>query len=107
MLEPGNPAVVMTSRDAGYVAAVAPISGRLLMVVLVGIAVFIGLLYGPVIGDRLMDTVSKKASKAAPRVFLAGLGVLLTGLVVRVQILDVAGAFLIGSVVLAAILDNY
>ncbi|HYS33092.1 MAG TPA: hypothetical protein VEM58_12625 [Streptosporangiaceae bacterium] len=70
-------------------------------------AVLIGLLWIPVLGDRLNDVLSKHAPKVAPRMLLVGLGFLLTGLVIGVQVLAVVGACLVGVLVLALILDNY
>jgi len=71
------------------------------------VIVVVLLLYIPVWWDKFSSVASKKASRAAPRVFLLGTGVLLAGLAVRVGVLDIVGACLIGAVVLAAILDNY
>ncbi len=81
--------------------------GRLILGGLVCVAVLIGVLWIPVLGDRLNSFLSKNAPKVAPRMFLVGLGFLLTGLVIHVQVLALAGACLIGVLVLALILDNY
>ena len=81
-------------------------SGRIL-VVLLGMAVMCGLLWLPVLGDRLQDLVSRNAPRFAPRMFALGLGLLVVGLIAGVKALDIAGGCLIGALVLAAILDNY
>ncbi|GEM_PF-1863748 len=78
-----------------------------MLVVLVCVAVLLGLLWVPVLGDRLYGFLSEKAPKVAPRMFLLGLGLLLTGLVVQAWILECVGACLIGVLVLGMILDNY
>ncbi|HUZ57065.1 MAG TPA: hypothetical protein VMU94_31685 [Streptosporangiaceae bacterium] len=87
--------------------AAVPLSGHGILVGLVCIAVVAGLLWVPVLGDRLTDTVSKHAPRVFPRILLLGLGLLTLGLVVHVRILDVVGGCLAGVVVLAVVLDNY
>lgn len=99
--------VRILGHHAGYVVAASSLSGRQVLVALVCVAVLFGLLWLPVLGDRLTDLLSKKAPKVAPRIFFLGLGILVTGLVIHVRILDVVGACLIGALVLGAILDNY
>jgi putative exporter of polyketide antibiotics len=89
-----------------YVVA-ASFSGRQVVVVLVCVAIFLGLLAGPVLGENIFDFFSTGAARVAPAAFLLGLGVLVAGLIVRVRILDVVGACLIGAVLLGAILINY
>lgn len=93
-------------RHAGYVVA-APLPDRPVLVLLACAVALLGLLWVPVLGDRLTGFLSRKLPKAAPRIFLIGLGVLVIGLVVRVRILEVVGACMIGGLVLGAILDNY
>jgi hypothetical protein len=83
------------------------LSGRQVLV-LVGIGVVVAvLLWLPVLGDRIMDYLSKNAPKYAPRIFFAGLGLLLLGVVAGLQPLEVAGGCLIGALVLGALVDNY
>lgn len=74
---------------------------------LVCMAVVAGVLWVPVLGDRLTATVSKHAPRVFPRMLLLGLALLVLGLVVHVGILDVVGGALAGVVVLAVIVDNY
>lgn len=87
--------------------AAGHLPGRQVLVVLAVMAVLIVLLWIPVLGDRLVDLLSRNAPKIAPRMFLLGLGILVIGLVVRVRVLDVVGGCLIGAIVLGLILDNY
>ena len=97
----------MNGPDRALSVPVIGLSGKQALVAAVGVAVLVVALCVPVWWDKLTAAASKRASKAAPRVFLLGTGVLVTGLVARVGVLDIAGACLIGAVVLAAILDNY
>jgi hypothetical protein len=83
------------------------VSGRQVVVALIVVAVIVALLAGPVLAEALLDVASKAGERAAPGAFFLGLGVLLIGLVARVQILDIAGACLIGAVLLAVILHYY
>jgi hypothetical protein len=71
------------------------------------VAILLGLLWIPVLGDRLSGFLSRTAPRAAPRMFFLGLGLLAAGLVVRIRVLDIIGACLIGALVLGVILDNY
>ena len=49
----------------------------------------------------------KGGERAAPGTFVVGLGVLVTGLVFGSKILIIAGAGLIGAIVIGFLLDNY
>jgi len=82
-------------------------SGRQAIVALVLVAVLVIVLWIPVWGDRLTAYLSKHGPKVMPRMALAGIGVLLTGLVVKVTVLDIVGGCLVGIVLLAVFLDNY
>lgn len=82
-------------------------SGRQAIVALVLVAVLVIVLWIPVWGDRLTAYLSKHGPKVMPRMALAGIGILLTGLVVKVTALDIAGGCLVGIVLLAVFLDNY
>ena len=84
-----------------------PLSGHGILVALAGVAVVAGLLWIPVLGDRLTETVSKHAPRVFPRMLLLGLALLGLGLVVHIGILDIVGGCLAGVVVLAVIVDNY
>jgi hypothetical protein len=90
-----------------YRHAGAWFSGRQVVVALIVIAVIAGLLAGPILAEALLDIASKAVERAAPGTFVLGLAVLLTGLISGVRIIDIAGACLIGAVLLAVILDNY
>ncbi len=65
------------------------------------------LLWLPVLGDRLTSYLSRNAPKFAPRIFMIGLGILVTGMITKLAVLDVAGACMIGALVLGWIYDNY
>jgi hypothetical protein len=113
--ECGEPALTMT-RSSGLIDIpgryagrdlLAPVSGRLVVGVFIGVVILVVLLAIPVLWDNLMDGFSKQAAKVAPKVFLVGAGILLAGLVIGVSVIDFVGACMMGAVVLAAILDNY
>jgi len=89
------------------VAAALGGTGALIIGGLASVAVIIVALWIPVLGDRLTAFVSTNGPKAAPKIFIVGLGLLLTGLVAGVGALVLAGASLIGLLVLALLYDNY
>jgi hypothetical protein len=74
---------------------------------LIFIAVFIALLAGPILLEFLWDLFSKAVEKTAKGGFLLGLGILLVGLLSGTRILEIAGAVVVGAVLLAVIADNY
>jgi len=74
---------------------------------LIFIAVFIALLAGPILLEFLWDLFSKTVEKTAKGGFLLGLGILLVGLLARTRVLEIAGAVVVGAVLLAVIADNY
>jgi hypothetical protein len=74
---------------------------------LIFVAVFIALLAGPLLLEFLWDLFSKTVEKMAKGGFLLGLGILLVGLLSRARILEIAGAVVVGAVLLAVIADNY
>lgn len=83
------------------------ISGHLAALVLLILAAALFFLIGPVIGQALMGAFEAQAERFAPRLFLVGLGVLVTGLVIGVQVVAVVGGGLMGAVLLAALLKHY
>ena len=93
--------------QAGHAGPGVSLTGHGILVALVAVAVVAGLLWIPVLGDRLTDTVSKHAPRVFPRMLLLGLALLGLGLVVQVGILEIVGGCLAGVVVLAVIVDNY
>ena len=99
----------MTAIASGHwrTAAAALPSGRQVIVALACVAVVVVMLWIPVLGDRLTAYLSRVGPKAAPRMFLLGLGALLAGLAFRFGALELVGGCLIGLVLLAVILDNY
>jgi hypothetical protein len=82
-------------------------SGRLAMLVLVVLGAALFFLIGPVIYQSLMGAFTAQAAKVAPRVFLIGLGVLVTGLLTGVEVIAIAGGGLMGLVLLGALLEHY
>jgi Kef-type K+ transport system membrane component KefB len=93
--------------QAGHSVAVVHLTGHGILVILISMAVVAGLLWIPVLGDQLTDTVSKHAPRVFPPMLLLGIALLVLGLVVHVGILDIVGGCLAGVVVLAVIADNY
>lgn len=83
------------------------LSGRDIIIMLICAAILAVLAVLPVLGDKLFDTVTPKATKASPITFCLGLGALLVGLFARIWVLDVTGACLMGAVILGAVLINY
>ena len=83
------------------------ISGHLAALVLLVLGAALFFLIGPVIGQALMGAFTTQAAKFAPRLFLIGLGVLVTGLVIGVQVVAVVGGGLMGAVLLGALLEHY
>ena len=82
-------------------------SGRLAKLVLVVLGAVLFFLIGPVIDQSLMGAFTAQAAKVAPRVFLIGLGVLVTGLLTGVEVIAIAGGGLMGLVLLGALLEHY
>lgn len=83
------------------------LSGRNILIAVIVLAVLLIILVIPVIAETLLNSATAVAARVAPRVFLIGLGVLVLGLVARLGILEVAGACLMGGVLLGAILRDY
>jgi hypothetical protein len=67
----------------------------------------VGLLAGPVMADRMLGTVSARARRVAPVVFVIGLAVLVLGLITDLVALDAIGGVLVGAVVLGLLAVNY
>ena len=88
-------------------AAVLPGTGGLIVGGLAAVVAISVLLWIPVLGDRLTAFVSTNGPRYAPKIFLVGLGFLLTGIVAHVDVLILVGASIIGLLALALIYDNY
>ena len=69
-------------------------SGRQIVLALLVIAAVSVILWIPVFSDQMMDFLSRTAPRYAPLTFLAGLGLLIIGLVAGVRM--VSGALLLG-----------
>jgi hypothetical protein len=82
-------------------------SARQVVVALIVVAVIVVLLAAPILFEAVCDLLSRGVERAAPGTFILGVCVLLAGLVSGVRIIDIAGASLVGAVVVAVILNNY
>ena len=82
-------------------------SFRAVLVVAAVVFVALLLLWLPVLADRFTGYLSKNLPKQAPRILLAGSGILVIGLIAKLVVLDAIGAVMIGGLVLAWIFDNY
>ena len=102
----------------GYLAGALSVSGylgrhaawfsvRQVVVALIFIAVLVALLAGPLLLEALGDLFSKGVEKATPGGFALGLVVLVIGLVTGVRFITIAGAVVLGAVVLGWIIDKY
>ncbi len=113
---PGFPAGTISGTFlAGTVSGIAGhhphiairLSGGVVVVTLLFMALVIVLLAAPVIWQAVSESLGSAAEKAAPGTFFLGLGLLLTGLVAGARLLDIAGGSLVGLVILGVIVDNY
>jgi len=102
----------------GYLAGTLSVTGylgrhaawfsvRQVVVALILIAVLVALLVGPLLLEPLGDLFSKGVKKSAPGGFVLGLAVLLIGLASGVRFITIAGAAVLGAIVLGFIIDNY
>ena len=82
-------------------------SFRAVLVLAACVCVAFVLLWLPVLSDRITGYLSKTVPRYAPRILLAGSGILVLGLITRLVILGVVGASMIGALLLAWIFDNY
>jgi hypothetical protein len=82
-------------------------SARQVVVALIFIAVFVALVAGPLLLEPVGNFLSKGVKKAAPGGFVLGLVVLLIGLASGVRFIIIAGAAVLGAIVLGVIIDNY
>jgi hypothetical protein len=85
----------------------AAFSRVLVVAIFVCVGLFIVLLACSVLGEVLSGFYNTAKEKTAWPTFLIGLGVLLTGIVTAIRILDIVGACLMGVVLLGVILENY
>jgi hypothetical protein len=91
---------------AGHFGA-ALLSGRSVILIVIAGAILVCLLAVPVLTDIFLGFASAQGAKIAKATFLTGLGILLLGLVIGVEIVDFVGAGLMAAVILGIILDNY
>ncbi|HEX9520158.1 MAG TPA: hypothetical protein VF940_28770 [Streptosporangiaceae bacterium] len=99
--------VPILGHHGGYAAGAALFSGRQIVLALLVIAAVSVILWIPVFSDQMMDFLSRTAPRYAPLTFLAGLGLLVIGLVAGVRILDIIGASMIGALALGFLVENY
>jgi hypothetical protein len=103
---------------SGYLAGALSVTGylgrhaawfsvRQVVVALIFIAVLVALLVGPLLLEPLGNLFSKGVKKSAPGGFVLGLAVLLIGLASGVRFITIAGAAVLGAIVLGFIIDNY
>jgi hypothetical protein len=90
-----------------YATAAALLSGRQIALALLVIAVVSVVLWIPVLSDHLMDFLSRNASHYVPLTLIAGSGLLVTGVVIGVPILDIIGASMIGALAIGYLIENY
>ncbi|MGH3276837.1 MAG: hypothetical protein ACRDNZ_21220 [Streptosporangiaceae bacterium] len=83
------------------------LSGRVIFWIFVGLAVCGGLLAAPVILDQFFGSFSAKAERAAPVIFITGLGLLILGIYAGNLVLDIIGACLIGLILLGIWAAHY
>ena len=102
----------------GYLAGALSVSGylgrhaawfsvRQVVVALIFIAVLVAIVAGPLLIDVIGNFFSKGVEKITPGGFVLGLVVLLTGLASGVRVIIIAGAAIVGAVVLGFIIDKY
>jgi hypothetical protein len=83
------------------------LSGHVLIVILAAGLLVICVLAVPVLTDVSLKFASAQGAKIARNTFLTGLCVLLLGLAIQVEVVDIIGAVLMGAVILGVILANY
>jgi hypothetical protein len=97
-------------RDSGQLAArlgAELFSGRFVIVVLACGLLFICVLAAPVLTDVFLSFASAQGAKIAKGTFVTGLCLLLIGLAIHVELVDIVGGALMGAVILGVILENY
>jgi small-conductance mechanosensitive channel len=99
--------VLIPGQQGGYAAGAALFSGRQIVLALLVIAVVSVVLWIPVLSDQVMDFLTRNAPRYAPLTFLAGLGLLVIGVVAGIGILDIIGASMIGALALGYLVENY
>jgi hypothetical protein len=83
------------------------LSGRGILVILACGAMTVALLVPPVLNDASLEKISGPANRAAPKVLVAGICVLVAGLLTGWGVLDIIGGVLIAIVALAALAVHY
>ena len=74
----------------------------------IGVIVVVSvILWIPVLWDHLTAFMSMNAPKWVPRIFVAGLALLITGLMAGVHLLAIVGGCTIGGLLAALLYDNY
>jgi hypothetical protein len=83
------------------------LSGRFVIVILACGLLLICVLAVPVLTDVFLSFASAQGAKIARGTFLLGLCILLLGLVIQVELVEIVGGALMGVVILGVILENY
>jgi hypothetical protein len=99
--------VWILAHHGDYTIGSMPFSGRYILLALAAIVVIVVLLWIPVLSDQITAVLSQTAPKWVPVMLLSGGALLVTGMVVHVTQLEIAGGILIGLVALAFLIDNY
>jgi hypothetical protein len=97
-------------RASGLLAGrpgVSLLSGRFVIVILAVGLLFACVLAVPVLTDVFLSFASAQGAKVARSAFLLGLCILLLGLAIQVEVVDIVGGALMGVVILGVILENY
>lgn len=92
--------------SGGFLAS-APLSGRLLLTLVTCGGFLLVLLWLPIIGDHLNGFLSAQGWRAAPRLLLLGVGLGVIGLIAGIRVLEIAGASIVGLLIVGLIFDNY
>jgi hypothetical protein len=105
MTRPAGP--VSATGHAAHHAALAYITGHLVVILLVLGVIFLGLLAAPVIFDAVFGSIQGPAEKWAGPVFALGAGLLVVGLLAGLPKLDLIGGGLMGVIAVGWILVYY
>lgn len=100
-------AALTPARPPALALALGPLSGTQIVAAIAVIAVVSVVLWIPVLWDRLTAFLSLNAPKWAPRMFVAGLALLVTGLTAGLHIVAIVGGCTIGVLAASMIYDNY
>jgi hypothetical protein len=98
---------MIDSAKSPGVHAAGLITARNVIIVLIIMVAFVLLLAIPVLYSYGFDAFSGGVRKASKGTFLAGLAVLIVGLISGVRIIDYAGGGVMAAVIIGIIIDQY